>query len=324
VAGAALSKRGAVALPVAPTAPARKKRTRLVARRIRDISLLTALSFWRGFQGFYSGDNLTYAASIAYYGLLSLFPFALLSFALLSRVAADADDRKAVLEFVLQYFPKQFDFITAQLDSLQGRGLGLGVMGTIGIVWGSLGVFGAISTAVNYAWGVEKTRSFWKHKLFSFLMLSVAGLILLVALLLVSASHVVGATWFAGVLTRFPGLAILRSFTVRYATTLLFIVVVGFIYYFVPNAKVRFRDVWIGAVVTGLLWKAALEGFSWYMGDLSRFSRVNGSIAAVIAFLIWVYVQAVILLYGVEFTAAYARLRRGRPEEVPAAPAPRT
>ena len=296
----------------------------LFLRRVRHLLVLTGHSFWRGFQGFYNSDNLTYAASIAYYGLLSLFPFALLSFALLSRFAADVDDRTAVLDFVLRYFPKRFDFITAQLDSLQGRSLGFGVVGSIGIVWGSLGVFGAISTAVNYAWRVEKTRSFWKHKLFSFLMLLVAGLILLVALLLVSASHVVGATWFAGVLARFPGLAILRSFTVRYATTLLFTVVVGFIYYFVPNAKVRFRDVWIGAVVTGLLWKGALEGFSWYMGDLSRFSRVNGSIAAVIAFMIWVYVQAVILLYGVEFTAAYARLLRGRPDDVPAAPAPRT
>ena len=90
-----------------------------------------------------------------------------------------------------------------------------------------------------------------------------------------------------------------------------------------PNAKVRFRDVWIGALVTGLLWKGALEGFSWYMRDMTRFTRVNGSIAAVVVFLVWVYIQAVILLYGVEFTAAYARLRRGRPEEVPAAPSPR-
>jgi len=310
-------------VPVAPRAH-KAKRLSQALQRVRALLSLTGLSFWRGFQGFYSSDNLTYAASIAYYGLLSLFPFALLSFALLGRVTADTQDRSAVLDFVLRYFPKQFEFITSQIDALQGRSVSLGLVGTIGIVWGSLGVFGAISTAVNYAWGVEKTRSFWKHKLFSFLMLSVAGLILMVALLLVSASHVVGATWFASVLARFPGLAILRSFAVRYATTLLFIVVVGFIYYFVPNAKVRFRDVWIGAVVTGLLWKGALEGFSWYMGDLSRFSRVNGSIAAVIAFMIWVYVQAVILLYGAEFTAAYARLLRGRPEDVPAAPAPRT
>jgi uncharacterized BrkB/YihY/UPF0761 family membrane protein len=59
------------------------------------------------------------------------------------------------------------------------------------------------------------------------------------------------------------------------------------------------------------------------MGDMSSFRRVNGSIAVVIMFLVWVYTQAVILLYGVEFTAAYARLRRRRPDEMPAAPSPR-
>src|SRR3954464_6646298 len=194
-----------------------------VLRRVADIARWTGLSFWRGFQGFYSSDNLTYAASIAYYGLLSLFPFALLSFALLSRVTADVEDRSAVLDFVLRYFPKQFEFITAQIDALQGRSLRLGVVGTIGIVWGSLGVFGAISTAVNYAWGVEKTRSFWKHKLFSFLMLVVAGALLVAALLLVSAPSIVGSTSFARILSQFPSLLFLRSFTVRNATTMMFI-----------------------------------------------------------------------------------------------------
>ena len=297
---------------------------RAIGRDAREIARLTGQSFWKGFLGFYHSDNLTYAASIAYYALLSLFPLLLLSIALLGRSAADPKDRAAVLEFVLQYFPAQFDFITKQLDAFGASGATVGIAGTLALVWGALGVFGAISTAVNYAWGVEKQRSFWKHKLFSFVMLLVAGLILLISLLLISASQVVGATWFAGVLARFPGLGVLRGFTVRHATTLLFIVVVGLIYYFVPNAKVRFRDVWIGAFITGLLWKGALEGFSWYIRDMTRFTRVNGSIAAAVVFLVWVYVQAVILLYGVEFTAAYARLRRGRPEEVPAAPTPRT
>jgi len=154
-------------------------------------------------------------------------------------------------------------------------------------------------------------------------MLGFAGLILLTTLLLVSATQFVGASWAAVVVNRFPGLLVLRSLTIRYATTLLFIFVVGLIYYVVPNAKVRFRDVWIGALITGLLWKGALEGFSWYVRDMSRFTRVNGSIGVVVVFLFWVYTQAVILLYGVQFTAAYARLRRGRPEEMPAAPAPR-
>lgn len=300
------------------------RRLGAAGQQARAILRLTALSFWRGFQGFYNSDNLTYAASIAYYALVSLFPFLLLAFALLGRATADAAHRNAVLEFVLRYFPAQFDFITDQLDAFRVSRLTLGVAGTIALIWGALGVFGAISTAVNYAWGVEKQRSFWKHKLFSFLMLGVAGLILLVALLLVSATQMVGASWFAVLLPRFPGLLVLRSLTIRNATTLLFITVVGLIYYFVPNAKVRFRDVWIGALVTGVLWKGALEGLSWYMHDMTRFTRVNGSISAVIVFLVWVYVQAVILLYGVEFTAAYARLRRGRSEEMPAAPTPRT
>jgi membrane protein len=296
---------------------------RAIGRRTSDLARLTGLSAWRGLQGFYRSDNLTYAASIAYYALLSLFPFSMLALAVLGSATADEADRAAVLNFVLNYFPRQFDFIRQQLDSFRAHTVTFGVVGTLALLWGALGFFGAISTAVNYAWGVEKTRSYWKHKLFSFLMLVVAGLMLLTALLLVSASQVVGANWFAGVLLGFPGLAVLRTWLTRYATTLLFIAVVGLVYYFVPNAKVRFRDVWIGAVVTGLLWKGALEAFSWYMRDMSRFTRVNGSIAAVVVFLGWVYVQAVILLYGVEFTAAYARLRRGRPESVPAAPAPR-
>lgn len=294
-----------------------------IGRRALVITRLAGLAAWRGFLSFYGSDNLTYAASIAYYGLLSLFPFSMLALAILGSVTADEPSRNAVLTFVLRYFPSQFDFITKQLDAFRSSTLTFGVFGTLGLVWGALGFFGALTTAVNYAWGVEKARSFWSHKLLSFLMLCVAGAVLIVALLLVSAASVVGARWFAEVSHRFPGLLVLRGWTLRNATTGLFILVVGLIYYFVPNAKVRFRDVWVGAFITGILWKLTLQGFGWFMGDMDRFTRVNGSIAAVVVFLVWTYVQAVILLYGVEFTAAYARLRRGRPEDMPAAPSPR-
>ena len=298
-------------------------RLRAAGQHAGEIARLSGVSLWRGFLGFYDSDNLTYAASIAYYALLSLFPLSMLALAILGNVTADEASRSQVLGFVLRYFPAQFDFITTQLDSFRANTVALGVAGTLALMWGALGVFGAVTTAVNYAWGVEKTHSYWGHKLVSFLMMLVAGALLLAALLLVSASQVVDATWFAGVLSRFPGLLVLRSFAIRNATTALFIVVVALVFYFVPNAKVRFRDVWIGAFITGLLWKGALVGFSWYMSDMSRFTRVNGSIAAVVVFLIWVYLQAVILLYGVEFTAAYARLVRGRPDNAPAAPSPR-
>src|SRR5205085_7805173 len=128
--------------------------------------------------------------------------------------------------------------------------------------------------------------------------------ILLLALALVSASQLVAATYFANVLNQFPGLFVLRSIAVGNATTALFIVVVGFVYYFVPNAKVRFRDVWVGALVTGLLWKGVLEAFSWYVRDMSRFTRVNGPIAAVVVFPSSVYMHAFILLYSLEFSVA--------------------
>src|SRR5450759_4982893 len=171
---------------------------------------------------------------------------------------------------------------------------------------------------------IRDRPSYLKHKLISFVMLVASSLLLLIGLVLVSAVTLAEAHWFAVVASRSPAeLAVLHHFVVRCASTAVFIAVVGLVFYFVPNAKVRFRDVWVGAVVTGLLWRGALFGFSWYVRDLSRFSNVHGSIAAVVVFLVWIYISAVLLLYGVEITAANARLRRHRPDEIPAAPTPR-
>ena len=111
----------------------------------------------------------------------------------------------------------------------------------------------------------------------------------------------------------------LRSLALTYSATGLLILAVGLVYYFIPNTKTRFRDVWVGAVLTAILWRLAFEGFSWYLGR-SGLTLIHGSIAAVIVFLLWIYVSSVILIYGVEFTAAYARLRRQRPGDRPAAP----
>jgi membrane protein len=290
--------------------------------RINAEVRLTGLAIWRGVTGIYHSNDLTFASSIAYYALLSLFPFFLLAFSIIASVTSNADDRAAVLSFVLRYFPRQFPFVTEQLDSLQQARIRLGVAGSILMIWAAMGVFGAITSAVNHAWGVEKQPSYLKHKLMSFIMLVAAGLLLMAGLLLVSAINVAESGWFAGVLARVPALLLLQSYAAHAASTLAFIFVVGLVFYFVPNAKVRFRDVWVGAIVTGLAWRGALSGFSWWVRDLHRFS-VHGSIAAVVVFLVWVYISAVILLYGAEVTAAYARLRRHRPEEIPAAPAPR-
>jgi membrane protein len=309
------------------TATAQATRTasqqrRVLARLQAEIRLI-ALAMWRGIIGVYQGNDLTFASSIAYYSLLSLFPFFLLVFSIIASVTSSESDRAAVLSFVLRYFPRKFEFVTVQLDALQQAPLRLGVAGSLLMIWAAMGVFGAITSAINHAWGVEKQPSYFKHKLISFVMLVASGILLLAGLLLVTAINVAESTWFAGVLARVPALLMLQGLAIKWASTATFIFVVGLVFYFVPNAKVRFRDVWVGAVITGLLWRAALAGFSIYVRDLSRFS-VHGYIAAVVVFLVWVYISAVILLYGVEVTAAYARLRRHRPEEIPAAPTPRT
>lgn len=292
-----------------------------VAAEIR----LTLLAIWRGVVGVAHGDDLTFASSIAYYTLLSLFPFFLLVLSILGSVTADPTDRAAVLDFVLRYFPRQFEFVTTQLASMQEARIRLGIAGSLLMIWASMGVFGAITTAVNHAWGVDRQPSYLKHKLISFLMLVAASLLLLAGFALVSAINLFEARWFSVVAAEhLPLFTVLHHVAVHWTSTLVFILVVGLIYYFVPNATVRFRDVWVGAVLTGLLWRGALFAFSWYLrANMARLNHIHGSIAAVVVFLVWIYTTAVLLLYGVEVTAANARLRRHRPEEVPAAPAPR-
>jgi len=263
----------------------------------------------------YSSDDLTHAASIAYYALLSFLPFLLLAFSVLGSFEAGQHVRDRVLEVVLGYFPAPPDFIASQVDLFRQTGSRLGVVSLLALVWASMGVFGAISTAVNHAWSVQRPRSFWGHRLFSFLMMAAAVVLLFVVLVVLSVSKITGNAWSA-MLSPFPWLAVVHGWGGRAVAFLLFALVVGLVFYFVPNTKVRLRDVWPGAVITALAWRGAFEGFSWYLRRWAM-SSIHGSIATVIWFLLWIYISAVVLLYGVEFTAAFARIRRERREPAP-------
>jgi membrane protein len=294
-----------------------------LVRRVRAELRLSGLAAWRGVVQLVNGPDLTHAASIAYYALLSLFPFLLLVLSLFGTVTADENDRTSVLNFVFRYFPTQLDFVTSQLDAFRGQRVQLGIAGGLALIWGSLGVFGAVTSAVNQAWGVEKQRSFWKHRLVSFLMLVAAGGVMMLALLLVSLIQMAQATWFGSMLASYQWLTNLQTFAFRNLTIGLLVIGLGLVFYFIPNAKIRFRDVWVGAVLTGILWHLAFQGFAWYIRVNAGLKMIHGSVGAVIVFLLWVYTSSVILMYGVNFTATYARLRRRRPDEMPAAPSPR-
>lgn len=271
----------------------------------------------RGVVEFYNSNNLTFASSIAYYALLSFFPFVLLLLTVLGRLAIGMNN-ETLVHMVMRALPSHFDFVINQIEELSTSHLERGIVGTVVLFWAALGFFGAITSAVNHAWGVDKPHGFFKHKLIAAIMLLIAALLMFAALSIVSFAEVVETQWFASVLERFPELVTLQGFLIRNAATPLFVLIVGLIYYFVPNAKVRLRDVWWGAILAGGLWRAAFAAFSWYVRDFSRFS-VHGSITAVVVFLVWVYLSAVILLYGAEVSAAHARLRKHLPQESPAA-----
>jgi len=121
---------------VAPLALA-SRRTHLrrwlgaVGSRARLIGRLTLHSLWRGVIGMYHGDDLTHAASIAYYALLSLLPFLLLAFSVLGVVTADEQAREAAANFILRYFPSRFEFVASQLDTLSDSPVRLGVAGLL-------------------------------------------------------------------------------------------------------------------------------------------------------------------------------------------------
>jgi membrane protein len=279
-------------------------------RRVRLDAHLAWRATGRGIIEFYRSSNLTFASSIAYFSLLSFFPFMILVLSLLSRVASgQAADDGAMLELVQRGLPRNFEFLSTQILELRRAPVPLTILGTLLTIWASMGVFGALTSAVNHAWGTDKPYTYFKHKLIAFVMMTVAGLLFVGILLLkgaIQASRSGAAPW---VDLWFPWLPDLTGFAVRNASVPVAVLALGLIYYFAPNTRVRLRDVWYGAVLAAVLWRLALAGFSWYVTGYSRFT-VFGQVGTVVVFLVWVYLSAVILLYGVEVTAAYARLRQ--------------
>ena len=225
----------------------------------------------------------------------------------LGRFTSSEADRAAVVAFVLQFFPDQVTLVSSQLEAMGDASLGLGLVGTVVIVWVSLGVFRVTSQAVNHAWDVEERPGFLRHQVVAFSMLLAAGALLLVALAWVTVVGMVRTSLFTRVLEVVPSFEGVQGLSGRYPAAALLIVVVASVHYFVPATTVRFRDVWPGALLTGVLWHVSLTGFSWYLSEIADLS-IHGSIATVVTFLFWVYISAAIFPYGVEFTAAWVRL----------------
>jgi membrane protein len=184
------------------------------------------------------------------------------------------------------------------------------VVAVITLLFGASGVFGQLQDALNTVWGVEpkEGRGVWgfiKDRFLSFVAVVGTGFLLLVSLVLSSALAAVGK-WFSGVLPLPEAVLQALNFLVS------FVVITGLfalIFKVLPDARVAWRDVWVGAALTALLFTIGKFAIGVYLGK-SNVASAYGAAGSLVIVLVWVYYSAQILLYGAEFTQVYAN-RRG-------------
>jgi membrane protein len=180
------------------------------------------------------------------------------------------------------------------------------IVGFVVLIVGASGVFAQMQASLNAIWRVEPKpgRGIWgllQDRILSFGFILVVGFLLLISLILTAIIAFIG-TWFGGFL---PGvetlIQILNAILSLAIITLLF----AMIFKFLPDVKIAWRDVWIGALITAGLFTAGKEILGLYLGK-SGVASSYGAAGSLIVLLLWVYYSAQIVFFGAEFTKAYA------------------
>jgi membrane protein len=187
------------------------------------------------------------------------------------------------------------------------------VTGFAALLFGATSVFSEIQDALNYIWRVQvkSTSGWWRvilNRLLSFSMVLSLGFILLVSLVLDALMDALSAQ----LKQVFPDLAVVVAHGVNIlltfgATFLLF----GTIFKVLPDVRIRWRDVTVGAFTTALLFMSGRFGIGYYL-HLSHIDTNYGAAGSIVALLLWVYYSALILYFGAEFTREYAKCRGRR------------
>ena len=249
-------------------------------------------AFWR-FQA-HSGTYL--AASIAYYALLSVFPFLLGAIALLS-LALDAEQvRSAITDRTSYYLPGSAELITSVLDEASRARGQAGLLSVIFLLWSATGVVGAAGWAINRALGAPPARPFLRQKLVELGMVAGAGAFLWASTLLLGSVRLVG--WLVPLAVD-PGLYILGASL----SAILSFGMFAAVYRLLATVKLGWRDLWPGAAVAALGVEVGKHLFVLYVDRFAGYSLVYGSLGAVLVFLLWAYVAAVLLTFGAELIA---------------------
>lgn len=251
-----------------------------------------------------NGSNM--AAAIAYYGFLSLFPLLLGMFGLLGMFLSSQTIQQQIMSFVQENLPSASDVIVSNIQGvMQYRGT-LGIIGIIGLIWVASGVMSALDNAINRAWDVPRTLHFYIRKPRDLGLTLGVGLLFLFS---IGASYVFSVVR----LDNLPGAgAFLVQASARLVAFILVFLVFLILFKLMPNTRTYWRYIWQGAFFTAVLFEIGRSLFVYYINNFTNYLLVYGSIASVVAALVWIYYSAFVVILGAQLTAEYCRIC-GRP-----------
>jgi membrane protein len=250
-------------------------------------------------------------AALAYYTVFSLAPLILVLLAIVGFIFQNdpAGAWRKITEQMSYFLDKSaVDVVQniAQKAAQPGKGLLATTIGVLLALFGASGVFGQLQDALNTIWGVKAKPGagiwgFLRLRFLSFAMVGGVCFLLLVSLTLESVlkafSHYVQAALPGGIVI---AMAVYWIFDLA-VVILLFAI----IFKFLPDAKIQWRDVWLGAAMTAIFFAIGKWALGLYLGSGSAASAY-GAASSLITLLLWIYYSSQILLFGAEFTQVYA------------------
>lgn len=252
-------------------------------------------------------------AAIAYYAVFSLAPLLILAIAMAGLLfGRDAAQGAVVAELAGLIGRDSAAAVQALIEGARDKETGIlaTIIGTVILLFGATGAFSEIQGALNVIWKVDSPdrNPFFgvlRQRLLSLSLVAVVGFLML-ASLLVSAALTAFGDYLHRIVTGLQTILQVVNLLASFATvTVLF----ALIFKILPDARIAWRDVWLGAIVTAFLFTVAKSLLSLYIGNSDLISGYGAS-AALVVILVWVYYSSQIMLFGAEITRAYAQRRR--------------
>jgi len=249
-------------------------------------------------------------AALAYYSVFSIGPLIILTIGVASLIwGAEAAQGQVVNEIegtVGEPVAGALEQMLAHGHE-SGWGTGATILGIITLLFGASGVFGQLQDALNTVWKVapKPGRGLWgivSDRFLSLTMVLGTGFLLLVSLVLTAALSALGSS----VAQALPGAAIIWQIVNQVVAFAVVTLLFAMIFRFLPDARIAWRDVWIGAVITAALFSVGKFLLGWYLGREGVTSGF-GAAGSLVVILLWVYYSSLILLFGAEFTYVYAK-----------------